>query len=94
MTHSVAKPGHGEQIIREGIATPTLQLYLDEIEEKLNSFLLGDSVIFPEWTVATLPSVTKNKGGQINVTDEVGGYVPAFSDGTNWRRVTDRIVVS
>lgn len=30
----------------------------------------------------------------IIVTDEVGGLVPAFNDGTNWRRVTDRAIVS
>ena len=30
----------------------------------------------------------------IFVTDEAGGAVLAFSDGTNWRRVTDRAVVS
>ncbi len=28
------------------------------------------------------------------VTDENGGAVPAFSDGSDWRRVTDRAVVS
>lgn len=30
----------------------------------------------------------------IFVNDETGGSVLAFSDGTNWRRVTDRAVVS
>ena len=30
----------------------------------------------------------------IYVSDETGGAVLAFSDGTNWRRVTDRAVVS
>jgi hypothetical protein len=30
----------------------------------------------------------------IYVSDEAGGAIPAFSDGTNWRRVTDRAVVS
>lgn len=30
----------------------------------------------------------------IVVNDEVGGMVPAFNDGTYWRRVTDRAVVS
>jgi hypothetical protein len=49
-------------------------------------------VEFEEFTVATLPSVVV--GGYIMVTDETGGYVPAFSDGTNWRRVTDRAIVS
>jgi hypothetical protein len=30
----------------------------------------------------------------IFVYNEAGGPVPAFSDGTNWRRVTDRAIVS
>jgi len=33
-------------------------------------------------------------GALLYVTDEAGGAVMAFSDGTNWRRVTDRAVVS
>jgi hypothetical protein len=45
------------------------------------------------YTVATLPSAT-TVGQMIYVTDETGGAVPAFSDGTNFRRVTDRAVVS
>jgi hypothetical protein len=47
----------------------------------------------PSYTVATLPAVG-TAGGVIYVSDESGGAVPAFSDGTNWRRVTDRAVVS
>lgn len=43
---------------------------------------------------AALPSASKWIYGMIYVTDETGGAVPAFSDGTNWRRVTDRAVVS
>ena len=27
-------------------------------------------------------------------TDETGGSIPAFYDGTNWRRVSDRAIVS
>jgi hypothetical protein len=30
----------------------------------------------------------------IYVSDETGGAVMAFSDGTNWRRITDRATVS
>lgn len=30
----------------------------------------------------------------IYVTDETGGAVPAFCDGTNFRRVTDRAIIS
>jgi hypothetical protein len=46
-------------------------------------------------TVATLPGASgSGAGAMIYVSDEVGGAVIAFSDGTNWRRVTDRAVVS
>lgn len=49
--------------------------------------------ILPSYTVSTLPNV--NPVGQvILVSDEVGGAVPAFSDGSNWRRMTDRAIVS
>ena len=45
------------------------------------------------YTVGTLPSAA-TAGGMIYVSNETGGAVPAFSDGTNWRRVTDRTIVS
>lgn len=45
------------------------------------------------YTVATLPDVDP-EGQIIFVSDEAGGGVIAFSDGTDWRRVTDRAVVS
>lgn len=48
----------------------------------------------PEFTVTTLPSAPDNPRMMIYVSNETGGAVPAFSDGTNWRRVTDRAVVS
>lgn len=48
----------------------------------------------PSYTVATLPSAATYVRGLIYVSNEAGGAVPAFSDGTNWRRVTDRAVVS
>lgn len=36
----------------------------------------------------------KPAGQMIFVNDEAGGPVPAFSDGSTWRRVTDRAEVS
>lgn len=44
-------------------------------------------------TVALLPAAT-TPGQLLHVSDESGGPVLAFSDGTAWRRVTDRAVVS
>jgi len=47
------------------------------------------------YTVATLPTAAASEAGaMIYVSDEVGGSVMAFFDGTNWRRMTDRAVVS
>jgi hypothetical protein len=43
--------------------------------------------------VATLPSAAA-AARMIYVSDEAGGATPAFSDGTNWRRVSDRAIVS
>lgn len=48
----------------------------------------------PEYAVSALPSAIANERMLIYVSNESGGAVPAFSDGTNWRRVTDRAVVS
>ena len=59
----------------------------------ISGFISPDTFILPSFTVSTLP--TANPAGQmLFVTDETGGSVPAFSDGTNFRRVTDRQIVS
>ncbi|WP_075995610.1 DUF2793 domain-containing protein [Salaquimonas pukyongi] len=47
------------------------------------------------YTVSTVPNPsTCGAGAIIYVSDETGGAVLAFSDGANWRRTTDRAVVS
>ena len=47
------------------------------------------------FTVAGLPTASSQGAGALAyVSDETGGAVLAFSDGSAWRRVTDRTVVS
>lgn len=47
------------------------------------------------YTVATVPSAAGlGAGSMIYVSNETGGPVLAFSDGTAWRRVTDRAVIA
>jgi len=46
------------------------------------------------YTVATVPAPSLGPGTTIYVSNESGGAVLAFSDGSNWRRVTDRVVIS
>ena len=50
-------------------------------------------LVLPQYTVGTLPSVSVT-AQLIYVSDETGGATLAFSDGTNWRRVQDRNIVS
>jgi hypothetical protein len=45
------------------------------------------------YVVANLPDASV-AGQMIYVSDETGGAVMAFSDGSNWRRITDRAIVS
>lgn len=41
-----------------------------------------------------LPSAALYANAMIFVSNDVGGSTPAFSDGTNWRRVADRAIIS
>lgn len=59
----------------------------------LSGLLYPTQFILPSYTVSTLPSASV-PGQMLFVTDETGGSIPAFSDGTNWRRITDGIIVS
>ena len=52
------------------------------------------AVKLASFTVGTVPSASSNTSGLIYISNEVGGATPAFSDGTNWRRIHDRAVIS
>lgn len=102
MTAIVSKPQHGTPIGYVGgdldkpiFPSPMMLLYMDDLTSKLNAFLLGEVVGLTSYTVAGLPTVPGiNRPGLIYVSDAIGGPVPAFSDGINWRRVTDKAIVS
>jgi len=97
MTDIVSKPDYGSPIGNAEGKSVSLseqhQVFFDDLEEKLNTNLLGLQVQLTSYVVASLPAAT-TAGGLIFVSDEAGGAVPAFSDGTNWLRVTDRVTVS
>lgn len=60
---------------------------------KLSGVLeMPDVLKVKSYAKASLPTAVA--GGIIFVTDETGGAVIAFGDGTNWRRSTDRSVVA
>lgn len=68
-----------------------------ELVRRINADNLNRSklpVFLPRYAKANLPSVAAFINCWIYVTDDTGGAVPAFSDGTNWRRCQDRNVIS
>ncbi len=93
MADILSKPDHGVLLTKDGKATPAFQVYLDEITTALNDNLLGLRIQATSYAVADVPDAT-TEAGIIYVSDEVGGGVLAFSDGTNWLRVTDRAIVT
>lgn len=55
----------------------------------------GRAAVLRAYTVGALPNpTTVGAGGQVYCTNETGGAVVVFSDGTNWRRVTDRAIAA
>lgn len=64
-----------------------------DIIERDGSVAFTGPPVVPSYTVAGVPSAAM-AAQIIYVSDETGGAVLAFSDGTNWRRVTDRAIVS
>jgi len=101
VTEITTNPDHATAIgflIEDGrtviISIPYLN-FIDDLVEKLNSKLFGNQITLDTYTVATLPTVPNATApGLIFVSDETGGSIPAFSDGSNWRRVSDRSIVS
>lgn len=59
-----------------------------------NKWCLDTESSAKAYTVATLPDATRNRGLIVLVTDEAGGATLAFSEGSAWRRVQDRAVVT
>lgn len=63
--------------------------------QRNNDVLEFGLVRLASFTVATVPSaVSYGAGTLIFVSNESGGAQPAASDGTNWRRFTDRAIIS
>lgn len=67
--------------------------YLREVDQAVRD-LIGSPVPLPSHSVSSLPDPSRSIGAQIYVPNASGGAVTAFSDGANWRRSTDRTVIS
>jgi hypothetical protein len=77
---------NASQNVGIGTTTPAEKL------EVVGNITASGTVSTGSYTVSTLPAV--GTGQLIFVTNEVGGAIHCFSDGTNWRRLSDRAIVS
>jgi len=71
------------------ISSPTT-ITLDPVDEIINDAPMK----LVSKTVTDLSTLVSSVGAMVFCTDESGGAIPAFYDGTNWRRVSDRAIVS
>jgi filamentous hemagglutinin len=109
-TITIATAGSGQSVFDTGgdlglvtqvaVATEDLGLIIAAVTESYDlgsivtsGIIVADSLIVPTYTVSTLP-LASPQAQIIFVSNESGGAVLAFSDGTDWRRCTDRAIVT
>jgi hypothetical protein len=71
------------------ISSPTT-ITLDPISEIINDAPMK----LVSKTVSELSTLTASVGSVVYCTNESGGAIPVFFDGINWRRFSDRNIVS
>lgn len=72
-----------------------IELWIKQVSDNLRGINTTQSYLVSDLPDATEfdPSVD-GRAAFVYVSDESGGAQMAFSDGTNWRRFTDRAIVS
>lgn len=76
-----------------GLVTDAITSQADLGEIVISGVFYPTQLVMPTYTVSTLPSATI-PAQMIYVSNATGGAITAFSDGTNWRRTSDRSVIN
>jgi hypothetical protein len=90
----LVRPSSKKMVGPDGRLALEWDAFFSALLNAVNSVSQGSLVVTQVFTVATVPDAAEGAGRVIYVSDESGGAVLAFSDGTNWRRVTDRTIIS
>lgn len=87
-------PIKGKTVLRAQGGTVSTPVMVDSLTAEPDKVTAHKPVVVPTYTVAGLPAASVGTGATVFVSNESGGATIAFSDGTNWRRVADRAIVS
>jgi hypothetical protein len=68
------------------------QTFADDVTRELRSRLKGFPTVLAPFSRTNLPAAASWTGGWIWVSDATGGAVPAYSDGTDWRRPNSTVI--
>lgn len=83
-------PVKASVVTESGIVSPVWRKWF----QLVTSFIGSQPFPMAQYTVSTAPAASAFTGCVIYVSNETGGATLAFSDGTNWRRVQDRNIIS
>lgn len=86
--------GHGRRVIFKNVEPGADDNYIDAVISDHGYFKVNDQLT--SYVKTALPDATEfnNARDMIYVSNTAGGAQPCFSDGTNWREVVTRAVVS
>lgn len=78
----------GETVIGSGTSNNVDRLQV------AGSIIATGAIKLASFTLATLPAAAANARGQVYCSNLAGQAAPVFSDGTNWRRVSDNTIAN
>jgi len=85
--------GKVDIFVQDGVSTKVPATFAPSGVDVTGAITATTQIKPGSYTVATLPTAI-GAGAIIYVSDESGGATIAFSDNTNWRRVSDRAIVT
>lgn len=104
MTSPIAsKPDAGSEIAEDvgGMLriSQQYQTFLDDVEEGLNfptlpAFSVEDLTVTVAPTLTPVVPASANQDVMVMVTNEAAGRVPAYSNGSDWKRFSDNVNIS
>lgn len=99
----VSKPDDGSSVANDQggklVITRQYQNFFEDVQEGLNfptlpAFTVQDLTVTVSPALLPVVPASANQDVMVMVADETAGRVPAYSDGTDWKRIFDNANIS